>query len=347
MAEVLKKHVATAKSIADSHKRDKAVKTRKDNKKRDAVLKDYTKRGLPMNFAKYLYTMHWVKPPPDVEGQSAIAPETQENEEDSEELGETYVSNVESTVGAEINLNKFNVFAPTCEGAGASLRRLPEAITEERIKTGKVSLAKHIQDSGFCSSLLRLVPRGGTSDTFEKNQWLPPCMLKEGFVPEGCRTFGCPWLFYNLPASFRLDSWHTPLPGTGRFLHVLSGTFLVLTWPLKAVAGRGSNIQDSFKFLSDLSYQAFDKFMDKHAQHYVLESSGSCWIPYGHQVAMVCHANSDVGLMMHVPILNVALASQCDTVDLVRQWSKAFVDVHIEANKDPWPSVGPVFFVVV
>ena len=87
--------------------------------------------------------------------------------------------------------------------------------------------------------------------------------------------------------------------------------------------------------------------MDKHAERHVLQANSSCWIPHGHQVAIVCHANSDVGLMTHVPILNVALASQCDAVDLVRKWSKAFADVHIEAKKDPWSAVGPGFFVVV
>ena len=202
MHDGLKSAVEAAETQNTNMKKQKLQDSRKVTAARDKVLKDYTKHGLPVNFARYMFHVKWVKASDEEEDQkdAGLVKESGEPADASDdEPGSSYESNMTETTTAKFEVNKFAVFPPSAKGCAATLRELPASLTLERLAKAKTSVFQHMQKKQWYAGYIRLCPKGEPNDSYETWKWVPEFMRVAGHTPEAARTFGPPWILRNVP----------------------------------------------------------------------------------------------------------------------------------------------------
>ena len=82
---------------------------------------------------------------------------------------------------------------------------------------------------------------------------------------EAIGSFGAPWVFGSAYLGCRQGMIHGVLTGIGCFVVGLSGTTLVVTWPMASTLAAGAAVTEHLSYLSGLSAADASKFMSGHA----------------------------------------------------------------------------------
>ena len=175
--------------------------------------------------------------------------------------------------------------------------------------------------------------------------WVPGSLRDKNVLPESLGTFGSPWLLASGQGSFRHGPEDIPFSGFGHFLHGVSGTVLVMAWPVSILVELAVNAEDGIGTFASMSRDSFAHTVQTHVFHTLLHKGQSVWIPGGYYDCHVSLQDTTVSHTIVVPYIN---ASQVTAIcassrDAVVSAYQRFLRVIEAKAKKPWGQIGNAF----
>lgn len=92
---------------------------------------------------------------------------------------------------------------------------------------------------------------------------------------------GLPGYWQAARALFATGPEDIPFSGFGHFLHGVSGTVLVMAWPVSILVELAVNAEDGIRTFASMSRDNFAHTVQTHVFHTLLRKGQSVWIPGG------------------------------------------------------------------
>ena len=131
------------------------------------------------------------------------------------------------------------------------------------------------------------------TDTFLECAWVPGSLRSANTLPESLASFGTPYFFRQREATFRFgtDTW--PLCGCGGFLVQVTGSSLVILWPVQWNADMNVDMDNAWAWFGSMHHKDFAQFWDSECWHVLLDETEVVWIPYGYVSVQITLTSKD------------------------------------------------------
>ena len=230
-------------------------------------------------------------------------------------------------------------------GDGQRLCQVIDAIGQSRITSYQTKLQAAAEKSKLQHAAAMVYIKTKEGSGFPNMTWVPGSLEEHRILPESLGTFGSPWLCAGGQGSFRYGPEDIPFSGFGHFLHGVSGTVLVMAWPVSFLVGLAVDTEDGMKPFSGMKKDIFDQTVQTQVFHTLLRKGQSVWIPGGY---CDCHVSLQDTLVSHtllVPYMNTTLVSAINTnarEAVVGAFQRFLRAIDTKVNK-PWGQIGPAF----
>ena len=352
LASDLGMKLANMKSHAKEAKEAKMKEERQSSFARERKLRGYFSAGAPPVLCRWLYSVEAI-------GYSVVDDGSKDELalEDTPDDASNSVKEVKRNVvlvnidwhdaAQVIDASKPTIFQKDCKGPGQALAHLPEALGKHRIHTAIDKMEDFLRNKQIQAAssgenqetigMLRLPPKGAGQDTLEAMTWVPEQWKKEGIVPEATRSYGAPWLLTGQPGSVRFQDESWAFPGMGRYLHVVSGAVILVTFCYEVFGG-------AMDFILTLALKTFSEFATKEFRVATLSTGCGAWIPYGWKPMLVTPVNEmqSSQVIDAVYFAGAFLKAHENRESLIAH-NRDIADIEIARGNKPWDSIGQPF----
>ena len=325
----------------------KAAACRVAQASREKAIKPYLGGGTPAVLARWLWDKgaFGSSQPCD----SEVVEEQELGQQEKECVSWTYnVQMDSSSIDTNLDPDIVSVWSAEAGGIAAGLRKLPAAFMQ-RLPQAKQNLVAHLSSEssrlqGTRSALLRLAPKGQPTDSVEGLAWAPDCWKNAEMPPEALRTFGSPWLLIGQPGTARFGNHGWSLPGMGQFINIISGSVVLVTFPLRACIEQGSSMEQAAQWLLNMSMQSFSGFANPLIQAATLTEGCTAWLPYGHSVILINTVEANApSCVLSAPYMSAMLAKNYPLMGLLASYNLKHVEFLASQGVKPWDSLAAQF----
>ena len=123
---------------------------------------------------------------------------------------------------------------------------------------------------------------------------------------QGTSSFMSPLLVGLAPFGWMCSN---HFPGLGGLWIQVTGSCLLLCWPMQATVSNGGSVGRYQEFLREMPPSQARSFMDSTASHHVLAASSVTWIPYAHHVTMLSTTERGVSFGTFLPFFSEDLVA--------------------------------------
>ena len=256
----MEEFITEANELVVNAKKLKAAEDKEESKKRERALKSFALEGLQTVWLRLMWEVQMVTAREDNSASS-------ENPLGSLVVDDSLVPAAAEAAPAPVvpyrpTIPQVGTNAPRhlpwtvkpgVETSGAAVLKATDALNTERVNTYVAQSIGYYAKHRSSGAVKRMPPKGAGAggDTFESLKWVPEPWVRLELVPEALREHGSPWLLSTKAAGARFMNSGIPCPGIGHFLIVVTGTVIVITWPMKAVLEMGCEPNGAWGFFPD------------------------------------------------------------------------------------------------
>ena len=359
LAVKLSQKLSERKDRASLQNEVRSKAERASNVLRERKIRGYVSAGAPPVLARWLYHIGAIGAQ-DIQQDGAATIE--ENADDgSQSVGQDTLATLPfffrcawHTADLKFDGDAAAVFSKDAKGPGEFLRQLAEAYGEPRITKASEQLVDHLiaeqakgaamGNSRATVAMLRLPPKGIGSDTVEALNWVPKSWRDKGIVLEATRSYGAPWLLAGSPGSVRYGHDQIAFPGMGRFLSVVAGSVILVTFPVRVLTERGATMARACDWLWSLALKTFSDLATMSFRVVTLTAGCGAWVPYGHMFFLVTPVSSKLtSQVLDVVFFAGQLLTNFPEKDTVLQFNQANTDAMVTKGEKPWNQIGQPF----
>jgi len=155
-------------------------------------------------------------------------------------------------------------------------------ICANAVNTWRAAGSVSLENMALPTNRIKSDSKKGILEKFEKRDWVPLCLSKEGIVAEEVNELGSIWYHLQEPTSIRRTHSKMIFDGMGRFiLGMEQCDVCVMCWPMQSVFDLGSSTFDSHEFFEKMPEKDFIQWAEANITHCRVTRGGACWVPYG------------------------------------------------------------------